>query len=465
MSVSLLDEYVAWIPGSKIELVNKQLIVGDSLTKSYLLLSQILRGWGIDALVALAPETLWWEALAQTFGTPKVTSLDALDVSPMQHWASQVKFSLEIPKPEGSWRWADSELRSLLRMAMFGLGSRYKKLGQSLGGGFVNRLGRDALMPDVLFFRGQPRNELYEYYLNGPAEVIVEFVQPGCEDYIHTVKRSRYEAAGVPELWIIDQAHQQIDLLCLVEGCYQRQQPDVNGGYAVSSIPGLTFFPEKLWLSKDEREFPPESALFQVLDDASRIECIHPIGNGVDQSRGLLKFPVRLEPVPIFFEDYIYWCPEAKFEFVDGRPDIGGREGIKGLTGMLLMTFGLVEVIKLAHPRDWIDALLKIHYYTTDPDHKTAWWKLARDTAAFLREHFEIERIAVAGDLVSASTLNFWSELVLVVWQLPLKCDRYSDIDCVIQQLSQQPRIRLVDASERLTEAQQQLLEAGIMEL
>jgi hypothetical protein len=55
MSTLLLDEY-DWLPGSKIELVNGQLIVGDSLTHSRRLLHQILRGWGIEALVALAPQ-------------------------------------------------------------------------------------------------------------------------------------------------------------------------------------------------------------------------------------------------------------------------------------------------------------------------------------------------------------------------------------------------------------------------
>jgi hypothetical protein len=42
------------------------------------------------------------------------------------------------------------------------------------------------------------------------------------------------------------------------------------------------------------------------------------------------SFVVSLEPNKIVIEDYIYWCPETKFEFVDGRPDIGGREGPEG---------------------------------------------------------------------------------------------------------------------------------------
>jgi Putative restriction endonuclease len=85
-------------------------------------------------------------------------------------------------------------------MSMFMLEYRHEKLGQSLGGGFVNRLGNHGLMPDVLFYRGQPRNQLYEYYLNGAADVIVEMIRPGLEDYLWNVKQSLYQQAGVPEL-------------------------------------------------------------------------------------------------------------------------------------------------------------------------------------------------------------------------------------------------------------------------
>ena len=69
-----------------------------------------------------------------------------------------------------------------------------------------NRLGESGFMPNILFYRGYPRNRLYEYYLDGAAEVIVEFIQPGCEDYVRTVKRAHYQAVSVPEYWIVDPA-------------------------------------------------------------------------------------------------------------------------------------------------------------------------------------------------------------------------------------------------------------------
>ena len=312
MPQSLLDEYCAWSSGSKIELVDGQLIVGDSLTHSRLLLSQILRGWGIEAVVALAGQQLWWKALSQAFGTLEFANLSELDAASVQQWAEQIDFEPELPLHHGDWRWTYSQLRQSLGLAMFNLGSRHEKLGQSLGSGFVNRIGEQGVMPDILFYRGQPRNRLYEYYLDGPADVIVEFIQPLCDRYTRNVKRSLYQAAGVPEYWIVDPSQKQIELLRLIEGCYQPQTPDASGRYCVSSIPGLTFKPDRIWLAKEDWEYPPEEAWFEVAPDAPRLEKIPLLREGVDWSRDLLKFPVALESVAIAFDDYIYWCPEAK---------------------------------------------------------------------------------------------------------------------------------------------------------
>ncbi|KAM3116304.1 Uma2 family endonuclease [Phormidesmis sp. 146-33] len=473
MSVSLLDDYLAWSPGSKIELVNGQLIVGDSLVHSRRLLSQILRGWGVEAIAALAPEQLWWQALSHTFGAPMFISLDGLDASTVQQWADGIDYQPENPPHHGDWRFSYSQLRQALRMAMFGLGMRYEKLGQSLGGGFVHRLGQYGFMPDVLFFRGEPRNRLYEYYLEGSADVVVEFIQPGCEEYTYTVKKLIYQAAGVPELWIVDVVQCQIELWRLVDGAYQRQTIDAAGRYVVSSVPGLTFIPDKIWLAKDDWDYPLEETWFEVAADAPRLTRMSQMGEGVDWSKALLKFPVALDPVAIAFDDYIYWCPEAKFEFVNGRPDIGGREGIKGLAGMLMMTFGLAEVVKLAHPCDWVAALLAQRRVAADPNHKADAWKLARDTATFLRDHYSIDRIVVAGDLVAPEPLNLWSELVLVVWGLPeveatrseSGRTRYTRPEAIVRQLSDYPRIRLVDAGKDLTSTETALLNAGYVEL
>jgi len=132
---------------------------------------------------------------------------------------------------------------------------------------------------------------------------------------------------------------------------------------------------------------------------------------------------------------------------------------------MLLMTFGLAEVVKLCHPQDWVSALLKIRSRAKDPSHKDSWWNIARQTATFGRAHYDIDRIAVAGDLVTEEALNFWSELVLVLWGVSPQDPRYISPKDVVEQLNEQPPIRLIDASGTLTTAEAQLIQDGAIEL
>ncbi len=254
MTNTLFDEYCQWSPGSKIELIDGKLYIGDSLTHSRRLLSQILQGWGVEAIICLAEESLWWEALAYTFDLPWSKNSANFDVNYLKNWANQIEFNPENPPHHGDWNWSHSQLRQELKMALFSSLNRSQIQGESLGGGFVNR------------FHFIEQN-LFKTYT-------------GNQNYSRRIKTQ---------------------------------------------------------------------------------------GDGVDFTRGLLPFKVDLEPVYIKFEDYIYWCPEPKFEFFDGRPYIGNKEGVKGLIGLLLMTFGLSEVVKLAHPQAWVNSLLKQQETANNP--------------------------------------------------------------------------------------------------
>jgi len=74
--------------------------------------------------------------------------------------------------------------------------------------------------------------------------------------------------------------------------------------------------------------------------------------DGIDWNHLPTQFLIDLESAAIAFEDYLYWVPESKFEMVDGKPWIGCKAGICGLIGMLMMTLGLVEVVRLFHPQE-----------------------------------------------------------------------------------------------------------------
>jgi Putative restriction endonuclease len=95
---------------------------------------------------------------------------------------------------------------------------------------------------------------MYEYYLNGPAEWVTEWVRSGAEAHIQIDKRSRYQAAGVPELTILDVHCQQVEFLRLVDGIYQPQYPKPSGHYNnnITSIPGLTLLTDRRWPTRFE---------------------------------------------------------------------------------------------------------------------------------------------------------------------------------------------------------------------
>ena len=458
-----IDEWHCWPPGSKLELVNGQLIVSDDLTHSRLLLSHILKGWGLSAVLFSAPLSLWWEALAEAFGLPRsIVSTPTLRSDEARAWAERVSFDPVPLHHYGHWRWAYSQVRQDLRMAMYRLAYDHGKLGESLGGGVVNRLGQDGLMPDVCFYRGEPRNRLYEYFVDGPPEIVVELLQPGSERYGREVKRDLYEAAGVPELWLLDVAQQTVELWRWSPEGYQRQQPDASGRYEVSSVPRLSFFPARLW----EGEARRESSLFEVAAGAQLLEGRIPYaGKGLDETRGLVKLQAQLEPEAIAFDDYIYWCPEAKFELVEGRPWLGGREGTQGLIGLLLKTFGLREVVKLAHPKEWTEALLQVQSKDANQDRRQIWWHSARQQAQFLRDQFGVRRVAVAGALVQDGPLDDWSKLVLVLWGVPEVQQPYTSIRQVVSQMSEDPEIQLIFADRELSDTEAHVMASGRVEI
>ena len=72
------EDFINHRPESKLELIEGQLIVGNSLTGSRLLLRQILQGWGAEAAIALAPIETWIEALTASYdlSLPNTNALD-----------------------------------------------------------------------------------------------------------------------------------------------------------------------------------------------------------------------------------------------------------------------------------------------------------------------------------------------------------------------------------------------------
>lgn len=466
-----VDEWCCWPSGSKLELLNGQLIVSDRIEHSRLLLSHIFRGWGLQAALPFAPISLWWKSLEEVFDLPQsIASEPLLHQDEARNWAHSVSLEPEPLQHYGQWRWAYSQLRQDLRMAMYQLRHEHGNLGESLGGGVVNRLEEDGFMPDLCFYRGEPRNRLFEYFIEGPPEIVVELLQPGSEQYGGVEKKQRYETAGVPELWLLDVASEQIELLRWSSEGYQKQSPDDSGRYEVSSVSGLTFFPDRLWQgeghSRRSLESSLEKPLFQVEAETTFLEGRIPYAcKGIDETRGLIRLQAQLTPDAISFDDYIYWCPEAKFELIDGRPWLGGREGIQGLLGLLLKTFGLLEAVRLAHPKDWVHALLQVQSEEVSQEKRQLWWKVARQQAQFLRDQFGVTKVAVAGVLAQDSPIDYWAKLILAVWGAPKVQAPYTSIQDTLEQMGTEPEIQLILADHELSDTETQVMASGWIEI
>lgn len=88
------------------------------------------------------------------------------------------------------------------------------------------------------------------------------------------------------------------------------------------------------------------------------------------------------------------WCPEAKFELLEGLPHIGSWDSTPKVLGLLLMTFGLVETVSLLHPHEWVAALLEEEQaHHDDLARRDTWWRRTREAAALLGERFDVQRV------------------------------------------------------------------------
>ena len=78
-------------------------------------------------------------------------------------------------------------------------------LGEVFTGPLTVRLRDDRVTePDVVFVRADRLEILDVQGAQGPPDLVVEILSPSNRDYDRSLKRKRYMASGVPELWIVD---------------------------------------------------------------------------------------------------------------------------------------------------------------------------------------------------------------------------------------------------------------------
>ena len=139
-------------------------------------------------------------------------------------------------------------LRFLTVLLDLYLGAR--SMGRFFLAGVPMYLGDDrpAREPDLLVILSEHLERIKATYLDGIADIVVEIVSPDSDERDHGAKFVEYEAAGVPEYWLIDPLRSEATIYVLgVDRRYHRFAPDEANRFSSSILPGFSFPADVLW--------------------------------------------------------------------------------------------------------------------------------------------------------------------------------------------------------------------------
>ncbi len=115
---------------------------------------------------------------------------------------------------------------------------------------FQMKLGADlpGREPDILFISNERMANLENSYLAGPADLVVEIISPESVHRDTVDKFAEYEAAGVPEYWLIDPLQETALFYQLDEkGLFRSALVESNGLYQCAVLPGFWLNVNWLW--------------------------------------------------------------------------------------------------------------------------------------------------------------------------------------------------------------------------
>ena len=126
-----------------------------------------------------------------------------------------------------------------------------------------------AREPDLQFVLHEHADRIEEMRVRGAADIVVEIVSPDSVTRDRRDKYAEYEAAAVPEYWIVDPrtGREAIDLFVLgSDGKYRRAKPSGEGRLASRVLPGLWL--EAAWLTAEA--LPPAGRLGMEMATTAR---------------------------------------------------------------------------------------------------------------------------------------------------------------------------------------------------
>ena len=323
------EDFYSRLPKNKIELIDGQVLIGSSLDVSRMVLTYILRGHGTGCVAKLADKSLLRAAYAEAFGRG-----DA--------WQAP-QFAKGAPSTPVH------RMASELMMNIYAL-HRYGVWGRDL----VIKLGEDAFTPDIFVHANRNDARMRDYYFEGVPDLIVEVMHPATRAFDAGLRLQRYQAAGTPEIWLIDHAAGTLTTYCREEGYAARSRD--NSPLTSTALPELTLYPDRLWRVKAAPMRNYHDLVADNADDSPPEKQRRTPAPGDSWGWGSIPFApeIALEATPVSFAQFISWAPEAKFEWWDKRPQIGGgHDTTLHLTGLLVMTLGLTETLRLLEPGAW----------------------------------------------------------------------------------------------------------------
>ncbi|OIO92744.1 MAG: hypothetical protein AUJ92_13520 [Armatimonadetes bacterium CG2_30_59_28] len=158
--------------------------------------------------------------------------------------AEWVGGSVAIMSPD-SFEHADLglDLAAVLRLFV-----QAKDLGVVVGPNFQIRISNSRRrVPDLLFINKDRLDILQKNHVEGAPDAVFEIVSPDSVERDWREKFIEYEAAGVPEYWVLDPANQQTrQYRPDSHGSYQTIDAE-NGVHRSEVIPGFYLRDKDLW--------------------------------------------------------------------------------------------------------------------------------------------------------------------------------------------------------------------------
>ena len=199
----------------------------------------------------------------------------------------------------------------------------------------------------------------------------------------------------------------------------------------------MSFSPEVFWLNMQENQSPYTQKLPAFTSTGQEREWTFRKEPGTELNYGSLPFipTVGLKPVPISLEQFISWCPETKLES-GPFPLIGGETGSRNVIAMLLMSLGLVETVKLISGYEWVRMLRRVtSEQQQDAERKERWQQCAREIAQRLTNKYQVGGVGIIGSLLRDPPLNRWSQIHLVLWDVPDEFKKCAFMETVLEDI------------------------------